>query len=339
VKDYLDRAISEGWSRQRFIDNLRPELVKRGWWGRAEVKDPDSGEVVDVQLGSVRRLRTIYDTNLRTAYSAGHWQRIEDNARSAPYVMYSAVLDDRTRPAHRAWNGKVLRADDPWWETHTPPNGWNCRCTVIQLSQRDIERMGKKGPDEAPHSETRQWINPRTGEVLTVPAGVDPGWGYAPGASRRAEALALSREKLEAADPRLAAAAISALVRGEVFGAWLKKPEGTFPIAIMADADAQRIGATVHVVQLSAESAGKQARHHADIAQADYAFIQQAVERGRAFRDGELSMVYVLEDAGYVTVVKATRSGKALFLTSFRRLSGNAVKRDAELRRLLGDEK
>ena len=206
VRGYVDRAIAEGWTRQRFIDELKPELVRRGWWGRAEMRDPLTGEMREVQLGSPRRLNTIYDTNLRTAYSAGHWDRIRDNERSAPYVMYSAVLDGRTRAQHRAWNGKVLRADDPWWKTHTPPNGWNCRCTVIQLSKRDLNKMGKTGPDEAPPSPTREWTNPRSGEVLRVPVGVDPGWGYAPGASRRDDIIEVAREKAQGAAPELRAA-------------------------------------------------------------------------------------------------------------------------------------
>ncbi len=196
VKAQVDRAISEGLTRRQFIDELMPTLIARGWWGRQEVTDPATGETVEAQLGSARRLKTIYDTNLRTSYAAGHWARIEANKKTAPYVMYSAILDGRTRPAHAGWNGKVLRADDEWWKTHTPPNGWNCRCTVIQLSERDLERMGKSGPDEAPTGGTRAWENPRTGEVLQVPAGVDPGWGYAPGSSRRAELARAAGEKI-----------------------------------------------------------------------------------------------------------------------------------------------
>lgn len=202
----VDRAIAEGWTRQKFIDELKPDLMRRGWWGRADMADPVTGEVREVQLGSVRRLNTIYDTNLRTAYSAGHSARIEENAKSAPYVMYSAVLDGRTRPQHRAWNGKILRWDDPWWQTHTPPNGWNCRCSRIQLSDRDLKRLGKDGPDEAPPSPLREWTNPRTGEVMEVPVGVDPGWGYQPGASRVAEIDTLARDKAQGAPPALRAA-------------------------------------------------------------------------------------------------------------------------------------
>lgn len=46
-------------------------------------------------------------------------------------------------------------------------------------------------------------------------------------------------------------------------------------------------------------------------------------------------MVFLQEEAGYVTVVKATKSGRAAFLTSFRRLSSDAAKRDREIARLL----
>ncbi len=103
VKQTVDRAITEGWAFERFRTELTPLLISRGWWGRQEMTDPETGETREVQLGSARRLRVIYDTNLRTSYAAGHWSRIDTNADTAPYVMYSAVLDDRTRqgPAPR----------------------------------------------------------------------------------------------------------------------------------------------------------------------------------------------------------------------------------------------
>ena len=49
---------------------LEPQLRALGWWGRQVVPAPDGAED-EVQLGSPRRLKTIYDTNMRVAYNAG----------------------------------------------------------------------------------------------------------------------------------------------------------------------------------------------------------------------------------------------------------------------------
>lgn len=50
------------------------------------------------------------------------------------------MQDSRTRPAHAQMHGLVYRYDDPFWSVFYPPNGFNCRCTVIALNERDIER-------------------------------------------------------------------------------------------------------------------------------------------------------------------------------------------------------
>ena len=38
--------------------------------------------------------------------------------------------------------GTLLPVDDPWWQTHYPPNGWGCKCWVRQVSRREAERLG-----------------------------------------------------------------------------------------------------------------------------------------------------------------------------------------------------
>lgn len=230
VKIMVDQALEEGRSLQWFKDNLKPMLIERGWWGRKDMADPATGEVREVQLGSSRRLKIIYDTNLRTSYAAGHWEKVVKNAATAPYLMYVAVDDDRTREAHRAWNGMILRWDDPWWDTHYPPNGWNCRCTIIQLSERDLKKLGRTGPDKAPPLETREWVNPRTGEAFQVPKGIDPGWGYHPGKGGNLTGAFV--DKITAAPADLGAAAFASMGRQIVpeiereFSAWVDAVAG-----------------------------------------------------------------------------------------------------------------
>ena len=48
-------------------------------------------------------------------------------------LQYRTAGDSKVRPEHAALNGVTLPQSDPFWETYYPPNGWNCRCTVIQV--------------------------------------------------------------------------------------------------------------------------------------------------------------------------------------------------------------
>ena len=117
--------IRDGENFETFRGRLEPQLQSKGWWGRKEVPDPDDpGKTRTVQLGSARRLRTIFETNIRMSYAHGRWQRIDRVKKARPYLRYVAIDDDRTRPQHRAWHGTVLPVDDPFWRSHYPPNGW-----------------------------------------------------------------------------------------------------------------------------------------------------------------------------------------------------------------------
>lgn len=211
VRAAVDQAMADGKTFAEFRDQLTPLLQAKGWWGKQEMTDPETGEQRLVQLGSARRLQIIYDTNLSTSYAAGHWQSIVTNAKTAPYLLYNAVDDDRTRKLHRAWDNTVLRWDDPWWQTHYPPNGWRCRCTVIQLSERDLRKLGKTGPDPAPSTPTREWLNPRSGEVRQIPLGIDPGWDYHPGRDSAKNLATQALDKVGAVPADLGAAVYQAV--------------------------------------------------------------------------------------------------------------------------------
>jgi hypothetical protein len=187
---------------------------------------------------------------------------------------------------------------------------------------------------KAPDLGTRQWVNKRTGEVQRVPVGIDPGWDYNPGAVGRVnKAVELVRDKLAMAGPE--SGAIVRELTAETLEAWAKSPKTSYPIGVMSEADAARIGGKTGLVELSPETMGKQLAHHPELDWAEYGAVQDALERGEAIRDGAHSLVYLLEEAdGYVAVVKATRTGRSVFLTSFRRLSAEAGKRDREILRL-----
>ena len=89
----------------------------------------------------VRKIDKTYNSNyLRAEYNfvqssaemAAKWERFsEDGDRYN--LQYRTANDDKVRPEHAALNGVTLPPSDPFWEEYYPPNGWNCRCTVVQV--------------------------------------------------------------------------------------------------------------------------------------------------------------------------------------------------------------
>ena len=76
------------------------------------------------------------------AYAVARHQQQMETARDFPYWKYETVGDSRVRAGHAALDGKVLRADDPWWNTHYPPWDWGCRCIVVALDEEDAQEIG-----------------------------------------------------------------------------------------------------------------------------------------------------------------------------------------------------
>ncbi|KAA8605892.1 phage head morphogenesis protein, partial [Salipiger aestuarii] len=168
IRAAFDRSLSEGRTLAQFQADLKPELVKAGWWGRAIMDDPLTGETQDVRLGSMRRLRTIFDTNMRTAYAAGHWARIERTKKAFPYLHYIQIERPSKRHDHERYNDRIWRVDDPIWRRIYPPNGYFCGCTVIQRTEGWMKRNGRSVSDPI-DLEEQPWTNKRTGETQLVP--------------------------------------------------------------------------------------------------------------------------------------------------------------------------
>lgn len=141
VHTSLTRAQKEGWSFERWSKSITPELKSAGWWGKQEKLNPKTGKMELVQLGSPRRLKTIYRTNMRVSMMAAHYESMKEASKLLPLWRYVAVLDERTRPSHAALHNKVFPHDHPFWDTHFPPNGWMCRCTVVAESATSLERL------------------------------------------------------------------------------------------------------------------------------------------------------------------------------------------------------
>jgi SPP1 gp7 family putative phage head morphogenesis protein len=190
VRAQLDDVIANGGTFEMWKAKVLPEL-------QAAV---DAGSAPD-NIVSNRRLRIIYDTNLRMARAAGQWKRIQAAKVAVPYLMYRAINDRHTRAQHRIWGGLdddsvqvILPVDHPAWNWLFPPNGWGCRCNVIALGKRDMEARGlrlnteeelaKLGlPTMANADGNLEGVDTTTfvrgdGVIQQVPTGIDPGFAY-----------------------------------------------------------------------------------------------------------------------------------------------------------------
>jgi SPP1 gp7 family putative phage head morphogenesis protein len=181
LREAVRKGIEEGTTLEEFRRDFRALVEKNGWTGW-------TGE--GTKAGEAWRTKVIYETNLRSSYAAGRYQQMQAIKHRRPYWRYrhnDSVINPR--PEHLALDGTIVHADDPFWTTHFPPNGWGCRCYVETLAARDLERLGID-PDSLQAPEVI--IDPKTGD----PIGIDKGWGYAPGANAATELQALIDRKL-----------------------------------------------------------------------------------------------------------------------------------------------
>jgi SPP1 gp7 family putative phage head morphogenesis protein len=331
IRNAVQSAISEGKTLQQFKKELTPKLQKAGWWGKKEHVDEETGEVTEVQLGSPRRLKTIYETNLQTAYMAGRYKGQMEAADDLPYLQYIAVMDGKTTDTCRDMHGKVFRADDPIWNEFYPPNHWGCRARVRSLSERQVQRMGLVpessegrivekevivGKGAKARKETVTGLNIGHGKTFWTGAG----WDYNPGKEAWMPDLSVYHEND-------ASAFIKDGFGGPMYRQFLDARGalgGEIPIAAMPKDYLKHVGGNVknNTVWLSADSLFKNVEHHGELTTDDYLHIQNVVEDASLVLQNpkERLKAHFLEvgEQSFMAVVKATVKGDKLYLVSFR---------------------
>ena len=175
VKDAIEAAQRNGTAFADFKKRLKPYLMAKGWWGEQVMTDPLDGEPKLVQLGSTRRLKTIFDTNMRTAFAAGQWQRIQANKKALPYLRYNKSASGHPRDGHKRYYGLVLPVDHDIWKVIFPPNGYGCKCSVSALTARQAEEEGIGGE---PDVDMVEFTNPRTGQKVLIPDDITPSFAH-----------------------------------------------------------------------------------------------------------------------------------------------------------------
>lgn len=221
MRGAVEKAITSGLTLEQFRADFDRVVSKHGW---------------EYNGSRGWRTRVIYETNLRQSYNAGREAQMADPElrKRRPFGLYRHGDSANPRPQHLAWNGTVLPLDDPWWSSHSPQNGWGCKCKKFMVSQRDVDRQGLKvGPaPEIEYEDRTIGVNSPNGpRAVRVPKGIDPGFEFAPGQSRLATAV----PPLRAYDPLPEPGGRASSVQGA--GLPNKRPPGALPPAREVSAD------------------------------------------------------------------------------------------------------
>lgn len=90
-------------------------------------------------------LRAEFNFAHRSAQMAARWEASEKHG-DRYLLQYRTQSDDKVRAEHAALHGVTLEKTDGFWDYYLPPNGWGCRCTVVEVLR---EQYVKTPHDEA----------------------------------------------------------------------------------------------------------------------------------------------------------------------------------------------
>jgi hypothetical protein len=347
----VSSAAHAGRGFDNWKDDIRKELTKLGWWGPRMVSDPngiDPDRMVD--FSSDRRLKTIFWSNMNSARAAGQWGRAQRSKKVLPYVLYVRTTSADPRPEHLAWVGLILPIDDAFWATHWPPNGWMCKCQVRMISAREARTLigtkrvvGKnadgedivvwytdKPADLGPDVEFR---NRRTGEIMKVPPGIDPGWHTNPGLSRASTLIANFEAKLEVAAKEDATRVLKELWEDPYLRIAPRLPEKVWLPAGHNPVLAESLKAVSPVISITSEEIAKRLEKH-DMTVDDFAVLPDLLSDGAmlpdiAGKENTRTLLWRIGKTIWRGFVSVSRTG-------YMRANSLHQKDGAELRRQIG---
>ena len=138
-KEFIDRLTNDVWqfSAAKTYQQMKDitQLLVDGAGKLRTYRDFkfEAGKINEEYVGPW--LQAEYNNAVAASQMGAKWQTIWKDKKALPYLRYDTVGDNRVRPDHQQMEGIIRRVDDPFWKTHFPPNGWNCRCDVRQLDE------------------------------------------------------------------------------------------------------------------------------------------------------------------------------------------------------------
>ncbi|MBR3070248.1 phage minor head protein [Fibrobacter sp.] len=129
----VDAAIADGESLEEFRGRFHEIAAK---WRTSDAK---FDEKMNKSGYASWRSKVIYQTNMLTAAAAAQERQARELPDVFTHAKYICMMMPTSRDEHKAWNGITLPLEDPWWEKHSPPNGFGCMCEKEYISKYEME--------------------------------------------------------------------------------------------------------------------------------------------------------------------------------------------------------
>ncbi len=142
------------------------EQLRKSGLSFSEFKKAVKDGVLDVDLTKAQR-DTAIRNNVQVAYNRGRWTQQQQSSRIT-HLMYLTREDSKVRPTHAAINRVVLPKDHPFWRTHYPPNGFNCRCVAFGVDAEEAKRIGITDDKDIPTAQPDKGWDFNAGDTYTT---------------------------------------------------------------------------------------------------------------------------------------------------------------------------
>jgi hypothetical protein len=159
IQGLLKKAQEQGEAFGTFRAGMLKLMEEKGWYG-------GNGHTKDDTKYINWRIKIIFNTNMRTSYSAARYRSQLEAADLRPIWVYKSMLTgENRRQEHIALHNKAFRFDDPFWNTYYPPNGWECKCTVETQSESGAAKRGLDILSSGPQGNPPKLADGTGGEV------------------------------------------------------------------------------------------------------------------------------------------------------------------------------
>jgi len=150
IQGVLVNGIKFSWTPDDIERRIYDQLTSAGFITVATNADATGRAIDTVEeaidgTGALARVRTSIRTNVFDAINEARYSTFTDPALAGfvEALEYSAILDSRTTNICRHMDDRVYPMNSEVWNSHRPPNHFNCRSILVPVTAIDTDVTGK----------------------------------------------------------------------------------------------------------------------------------------------------------------------------------------------------